>query len=154
MAFDWIAPSDSMCKEALLGSSTVLKKLYNKTFPIRHRKFHTSQFFRPVQILNDADWLMNHEENGQTFESFWRHHVALGNKAPIDRPTRPQTAMGHYRKHTSSKQPSGMKIIYIQPLGNFRSPAKHSACHPFMIWLQTYCAAFFRLAKVSPIHLF
>ena len=148
---DFLAPTDAKCKEALIGSSNVLKKLYNKTFSPRHRQFHTSQFFRSVQIMNDADWLLHHKESGQTFESFWRTNIALGHASARDRPLRPVTALGHYRdRSTNSTTPSGgVKVIYIQPLGHFPKKSEDFSSHPFIIWLQTYCHAFFYSAKVS-----
>ena len=148
---DFLAPTESKCREALIGSSNVLKKLYNKTFTLRHREFHKSKFFRSVQITNEADWLLHHEESGQTFESFWRNNVALGSKIPGDRISRPLTALGHYQKRPPqvATPPSKVKIIYIQPLGNFPSKVKDLPYHPFIIWLQTYCIAFFYSAKVS-----
>lgn len=141
-------PSEAVCNEALVGSSNALKKQYTKTFPSRQRQFHTSPFFRPVRVLSDADWLLNHKETGQTFESFWRENVAVGFRTQAEKPHRPQTALG-FRPKQSDTIDQNSKLIYIQPIGKFPAAKQVGQFHPFIIWLQTFSAAFFQNAEVS-----
>ena len=142
------AVSKESCEEALIGSSIGLKKQYNKTYCLRQRQFHTSQFFRPVKIVSDADWLVNHNETGQTFESFWKDHVAMGHRPPADRPLRPQTALS-FRPKQREKEEANSKLIYLQPIGKFSSGEKVGNNDPFIIWLQTFSSAFFHSAEVG-----
>ena len=142
--------SEDECRNALIGLSTAIKKMYNRTFTLRHRQFHSSSFFRPIRCLCDADWVANCNEGGQTFESFWRNNVAVGHN-PDKRSARPQTSLGFRSPHTQAMTLpiNSKKIIYIQPLGSF--PPAPNICnqHPFMVWLQIYCEAFFKGAKVT-----
>ncbi|XP_078481242.1 archaemetzincin-2-like [Ciona intestinalis] len=162
----WKKPSVTATKEALIGCNGSVKRNYKANFSPNERKFmericnEDDKFFKPIKILGDADWLSNHEESGQTFESFWRSYAngelqaTLQNDGGKPAATRPQTARASRPpRFAGSKRPTGKtKTICILQLGPFPGDedkeSKIDEPNDFMVWLKTYCSAFFYSAKV------
>jgi len=162
----WKNKSEDERKDALIGSNAIVKKYYKLGFSSREKKFleeiasSSSRFFNSISINSSADWLMNHNEIGQTFESFWRVFVIGDRKTESclnngGKNFRSRSAVPTRSFRQPPEKSPHQVVVGILPMGLFpgdekkaRAKASETHCNTFLIWLQTYCKAFFKGAKV------
>ncbi|XP_076823221.1 archaemetzincin-2-like isoform X1 [Clavelina lepadiformis] len=146
----WVAPSPGERKDALIGCNNVVKKSFKANFTPIQRQFFESEFFQPITIQAEADWLLNHDEDGQTYESFWRSFMLGGQSVEVGhrRPTRPQTVIGTRSSKSAITTPHKSKTICIVPLGSLPKTDECLGGKSFMVWLKSFCNMFFKKAKV------
>jgi len=158
----WKNKTEEERKVALIGAGRQARQSYFYGYTPAEKSFMQdlykprSRFFEAITIRNDCDWLVNHVEKGQTFETFWHKH----GKNLLD-PTSAVRERSRGNRRSSERQGSNIighsTTVGILPIGFFpgkqMSDLSLSSSNVFLHWLFTYCKAFFQNAEVSPADL-
>ncbi|KAM4664016.1 archaemetzincin-2 [Discoglossus pictus] len=116
-----IKHSPETLRNALISTDGPLQELYENYSPTERKllneAFHPdSTLFLPVTIHSSNDWIPNHQEPPETFQSFYH---------------KPDRCIPTSKRNT----------IYVQTIGPFGDSCAHT--QDYIGWLKGYCQAFF-----------